>query len=171
MLTPTRAASLQIPFLLDIACSLNSWLPNFPAARRPTVRLLSMLDHCFASLLSGHDVDSAEPLPGFANGLARAGLSTTDMVRCRSIVEESRRVAVKVLGDDMVDYEEDTDTDTETDADVDAASATRKAAWRGGDDGLFMDVARVYEKTLVKLGERLGSGLEVGEVHVSNRNE
>ncbi|KAL2753960.1 hypothetical protein ACRALDRAFT_1075899 [Sodiomyces alcalophilus JCM 7366] len=143
--------SLQIPFLLNIASDLTKYVVSFPPAPRATFSVLRKLDHCFASLLDGEDVETRETLPGFENGL-RAGMTTTDMVRCRSSVEQTRVLMVEVLSsaEDAEDESYEPQTETDTDAPNDAA------VWTEDDSRLYMDVARVYEKTLVQLGERLG---------------
>lgn len=89
----------------------------------------------------------------------RAGMSTTDMVRCRSSVEQTRLIIVEVLSkepdeDDEMELAE-TESDTVTGNDTENED-TIGSAWDDDDDGLYMDVARVYEHTIVQLGERLG---------------
>lgn len=134
--------------------------------------LLRKLDFCFASLLSGQDIDSKEALPGFENGV-RGVMTKTHMVRCKSIVEQTRVVVVDVMNkrtgaeepeqdeeeDDDMDTETELDTEAETDADMTDASLDDRPFvdpnWDDGDDDLYMDVARVYEKTLIQLGEML----------------
>ncbi|GKT50891.1 uncharacterized protein ColSpa_11072 [Colletotrichum spaethianum] len=120
--------------------------------------LLKKLDHCFASLLTGHDIETKDTLPGFENGM-RAGMSTTDMVRCRSSVEQTRLVIVEVLSKEPDEDEEMEGDESETDAtmgnDTENEGATG-SAWAGDDDGFYMDAARVYEHTIVQLGEKLG---------------
>lgn len=197
-------------YLLSIASELITWMDGFVPSPRITLAVLRKLDYCFASLLVGQDLDTHETLPGFEAGSTssrrRVGLSRTDMVRCRSIAEQSRVAVVDVFrrgppdpldengrrpgrfrnasdphayqldregtvgteastlqGDDGSaretaaeptddddttlmdseegDYEEDADGDDEDDDD---------------DDDVQMGVARVYEHTLVKLGELLG---------------
>ncbi|KAF9882418.1 meiotic recombination protein dmc1 [Colletotrichum karsti] len=142
--------SLQIPFLLKIASDFTQWIDAFPPSPKATFSVLTKLDHCFASLLSGRDIDTKEPLPGFENGM-RAGMTTTDMVRCRSSVEQTRLVIVEVLSKEPEeDDDEVEEMDTETEEEVFGS------AWDEDDDRLYMDVARVYEHTIVQLGEKLG---------------
>ena len=127
---------------------------SFPPAPRSTFSLLRKLDHCFASLLSGLDVDTKESLPGFENGL-RAGITTTDMVRCRSLVEQTRFLMVEIMGDSRIeDEEEEEEEETEDDSQADGGPA-----WDIDEERLHMDAARVYELTIVKLGERMGDPL------------
>jgi len=119
------------------------------------------MDHAFASLLIGTDIESGEVLPGF--GQARSGdMSRTDMVRCKSLVEATRVRVVEVMGglkrpvEDASETSEEIgeETEVETETDIEGAST-----WDGEDDGHNMDVARVYENTLVQLGKSLsGSG-------------
>lgn len=152
-------ASLQIPFLLKLASDFTQYVRSFPRAPKATFDLLRKLDHCFASLLSGKDIDSGEHLTGFENGL-RAGMSTTDMVRCRSLVEQSRVLMVEIMSSDAEEEEEeeeDEDTEMETDTESGYASA---AQWDIDDDSIHLDAARIYEHTIVQLGERLGDPLE-----------
>ncbi|KAI1408319.1 hypothetical protein F5Y13DRAFT_172659 [Hypoxylon sp. FL1857] len=102
--------SLQIPYLLNVALAFNTYLPSFPPSPRPTFALLKKLDHCFASLLIGRDIKSGDPLPGF-QGNAR-GFTRTDMVRCKSLADETRMLVAMVMSDEpdvenFVDDEDD----------------------------------------------------------------
>ncbi|KAG8168351.1 hypothetical protein KVR01_001100 [Diaporthe batatas] len=164
--------ALQVPYLLNIANEFTEWVTKFPPQPEPLFTVLSKLDYCFASLLSGQDVDTKETLPGFENG-TRGVITKTDMVRCKSIVEQTRVVIVDVMSkqpgedvrDDGDESEADDDDDTEkeiteaetTDAEGDYSAAESTGFvdpnWEDPDDELYMDVARVYERTLVQLGE------------------
>ncbi|KAI1421166.1 hypothetical protein F5Y12DRAFT_42229 [Xylaria sp. FL1777] len=100
--------SLQVPYLLNVALAFNTYLPSFPPAPRPTFTLLRKLDHCFASLLVGYDVKTKDPLPGFSSTVdnsAKMRFSRTDMVRCKSLADETRMlVAVVMSGEiDVID--------------------------------------------------------------------
>ncbi|KAF3002184.1 hypothetical protein E8E14_007485 [Neopestalotiopsis sp. 37M] len=95
--------SLQVPYLLNVALAITEYLPAFPPSPRPTFALLKKLDHCFASLLYGHDIRTGKVLPGFEGSTGR-GMTRTDMVRCRSLADETRSlVAVKMSGEAEVD--------------------------------------------------------------------
>ncbi|KAH7030726.1 uncharacterized protein B0I36DRAFT_226304, partial [Microdochium trichocladiopsis] len=150
--------SIQIPTLLALALALTEYLPSFPPAPRPTFGLLQKLDHCFASLLVGRDVKTNEPLPGFQRGLG-AGFSRTDMVRIKSLADETRMlVAVVMSGEaDVDDFEEE----VEGDDPAAAAASSRRVGGRDDDEEeeLHMNVAKVYEKTLTQLGETLGESI------------
>ncbi len=170
-LTPS-IASLQIPYLLNIANELNEWMPAFPPSPTATFSVLHKLDHCFTSLLKGQDFETKEPLPGFENGL-RAGLSRTDMVRCKSLVEQTRVLIVDVMNKEP-DEEEDAQqaeellTADETESGAEGPGGGGGRAWDEDDEQLYMDVARVYENTLVQLGEALGEGGGVGDLQISD---
>lgn len=156
---------------MKLASDFTQYVRSFSPAPRATFALLGKLDHCFASLLSGQDVDSQEYLPGFENGL-RAGMTVTDMVRCRSLVEQTRVLMVEVLSGE-VDEEDDEDEEDEGDDDdddidnveggLDAAAQRREGygdqtsmpSWDIDEERLHLDAARIYENTIVQLGERL----------------
>ncbi len=153
-------------------------MAGFPPSPPATFAVLHKLDHCFASLLSGEDIETHESLPGFENGL-RAGMSRTDMVRCRSLVEQGRVVIVDVMsrgrGEEhgvgqVTDVDEEDEEMDEVDVDAesgpDGPAPHGRSVWDEDEEGLFMDVARVYENTLVKLGDTLGEP-GVGVVQMS----
>ncbi|KAK3902303.1 hypothetical protein C8A05DRAFT_33990 [Staphylotrichum tortipilum] len=161
--------SLQVPFLLNIASEFNTWVAGFPPSPHATFAILHKLDHCFASLLVGEDIETHEALPGFEKGL-RAGLTSTDMVRCRSMAQQARLVMVevmkglmgaeedgeeegRVLGDDEVDEEAE-------ESGVDGPPGLAKGMVdEDAADEICMEVGSVYEQTLVRLGDRLGDTL------------
>ncbi|KAF3064243.1 hypothetical protein GL218_01094 [Daldinia childiae] len=105
--------SLQIPYLLNVALAFNTYLPSFSPSPLPTFALLKKLDHCFASLLVGHDIKSGLPLPGLqGNG---RGLTKTDMVRCKSIADETRMLVAVIMSDepDVGAYADASDDDND----------------------------------------------------------
>ncbi len=167
---PAPAASLQVPLLLNIASEFNTWVAGFPPAPHATFAILHKLDHCFASLLVGEDIETHEALPGFEKGL-RAGMSSTDMVRCRSLAQQARLVMVEVMKGLMGVEEEDGEGDgvvlgdDEVDEDGEESGADGVAGSAKGDvdedasDEICMEVGSVYEQTLVRLGDRLGDTL------------
>lgn len=152
------------------------WLKAFPPSPRPTLSILAKLDHCFASLLSGQDANTGEALPGFENGL-RAGMSRTDMVRCKSTVQQTRVVIMDVMTDepdegpaedDDVDDPSQLPTDSEVDDGPTDWSRVALRADDNEDEERHMDMARVYEKTLIQLGEALKEGAGVGDIQISD---
>ncbi|EFX03555.1 hypothetical protein CMQ_483 [Grosmannia clavigera kw1407] len=170
--------SLQAPYLLNIAGELVSWVGGFQPAPRVTFSVLQKLDHCFASLLSGADVETGEPLPGFERGL-HVGMTRTDMVRCRSTAELTRVVVADVISRASPDPADEAESrrpamNTRVDpVNNDDDYEQRQTGDEEGapdfqndeDEDLHMDVAKVYEMTLVKLGEVLGDGGgRIGEI-------
>merc|ERR1712093_677660 len=133
--------SLQIPYLLNIALAVNTYISAFPASPKATFALIRKLDHAFSSLLKGEDSITGEILPGFAGG-KRAGLTKTDMVRCKGLVDTTRVLVVDVMGTEI---EDDADGETSTWGDV-------------GDGKWEMEIAKVYEMTIVELGATLDGG-------------
>lgn len=146
--------SLQIPFLLRLASDFTQYVRSFPPSPKSTFDLLRKLDHCFASLLCGQDMESRDSLPGFENGLG-AGMTPTDMVRCRSLVEQTRLLMMEILSSGEVD-EEETDGEGEESS---AESTGYLLTWDADEEKLHMDAARIYENTIVQLGARLGDPL------------
>jgi Subunit 11 of the general transcription factor TFIIH len=134
-------------------------LPAFPTAPNSTFRLLNKLDLAFASLLQGSHVETGEPLPGFAGGRAVSG---TEKVRIKSLVDQTRICVVNVFGagdGTEVDNDLDDPGDVETEDEWDDM----------GDDNMTdidkqeMGIARVYDRTVVELGDVLG-GTPIGIV-------
>jgi len=156
---------LQIAYLLSLASLLDEYLPSFAFAPRATFRLLRKVDVAFASLLRGCDVETGQGLPGFEGGGRR--VSQTEKMRVRGVVERTRVCVVEVAGKgggsgeggtegsadggggledgvvSMTEEEEGEDVDLELDG------SGKHAGWE-------MEVARVYERTIVELGEGLG---------------
>ncbi|KAI9754769.1 MAG: hypothetical protein M4579_004554 [Chaenotheca gracillima] len=147
---------LQTPYLLSIALLLVTYLPSFPPSPKSMFRLLHKLDYAFSSLLQGQDFDSGTTLPGFENG---GGLNNTQKVRIKSLVETTRVVVVDVMRssdereEEMDGGDEEGDrTETEdTDASVDEGMQD------DGPDTWDMELARVYDRTIVQLGENFAS--------------
>ncbi|RYP55861.1 hypothetical protein DL769_010044 [Monosporascus sp. CRB-8-3] len=148
--------SLQIPYLINVAHALTTYLASFAPAPRPTFALLQKLDHCFASLLVGRDVKTWDPLPGFQRGLD-AGLSRTDMVRLKSIADETRMLVAVVMSGEA-DVEDDSDNDDDNNnnfkRDVDRDNSNFKDE---GDDALVR-MARRDDRILDPFEAAIDSG-------------
>lgn len=151
-------ASLQIPYLLTLSLMLNTYLTSFPFAPRPMFHLLRKIDIAFSSLLQGRDVETGEVLPGF-EGRGRR-VSQTEKVRIKGVVERTRVSVVEVAGkgEESVDgttqdgIAEDSNMGmsvTEDEGYAEVGEMDRYESWE-------MGVARVYERTVVELGETLG---------------
>lgn len=80
-------------------------------------------------------------------------MTTTDMVRCRSLVEQTRVLTVEILSSADLEEEEEDSTDIGEDG------AAEEHGWDIDEERLHMDAARIYENTVVQLGERLGDPL------------
>ncbi|KAH7351110.1 hypothetical protein BKA65DRAFT_252668 [Rhexocercosporidium sp. MPI-PUGE-AT-0058] len=143
--------SLQIPYLLNVALAVTTYLSAFPASPKAMFGLIRKLDHAFSSLLKGEDSVTGEILPGFSGGM-KAGLSKTDMVRCKGLVDSTRVLVVDVMGKEI---EDDADDESGMETETDGETST----WDDVGDGKWeMDVARVYEMTIVQLGSSLDAG-------------
>lgn len=134
---------------MNIALTLTEYLTAFPPAPVPTFELLRKLDHAFSSLVQGQDSISGEPLPGFVG--SKGGMTKTDMVRCKSLVESTRVLVVDFMSQEaVIEPDDDKEAGEETDAEeLGAASSACE------DTDHHMDVARVYQLTIVALGEKL----------------
>lgn len=149
-------ALLQTPYLLTIALAVSSYMSSFPFAPLSTFKVLHKLDMAFSSLLRGVNVQTGVKLPGFESGRGR--LSTTEKVRIRGIVERSRVAVVEVSGKDgsMMDSASGLNSGTETDDEYTTVRTTdTEDIERGYDEAGHgrweMEVARVYERTIVEL--------------------
>jgi hypothetical protein len=137
--------------LLNIAGAVNTYLPAFPPSPKSIFGLLRKLDHAFSSLLKGEDSDTGEILPGFERGM-RAGMSKTDMVRCKSLVEATRVLIVDVMNKEPELDEDMEESGLETDFDEDTGMDAEGQKFE-------MDTAKVYEQTIVQLEQCLdGNG-------------
>lgn len=148
--------SLQKPYFLTIALAVCSYMPSFPFSPVPTFKLLHKLDSVFSSLLRGVDAQTGVSLSGFETGRAR--LSTTEKVRMRGIVERTRVAVVEVAGKDgnIVDSASDIKSQAETDDEsMTSDSEAMEALLDEGHGRWEMEVARVYERTIVELGVSL----------------
>ena len=101
------------------------------------------------------DVDTGLILSGFEGG--RGKLSTSEKVRLRGLVQSSRLAVVEVAGRRGDINENDsgayaplpTDDEFPTDDDTDAM---RGEQFDQASAGWEMEIARIYERTLVELG-------------------
>lgn len=149
---------LQISYLLTIALTSCTCLAPFPFSPRPTFHLLHKLDVAFYSLLQGANSETGETLPGFEGG--RGKLSTTEKVRMRGLVERTRIAVVEAAGKggSVTDTESVTRSNLETEDGftTDNEDDTMEGIQVDGNHGRWeMEVARVYEKTIVELGVSL----------------
>ncbi|CAK3943973.1 Hypothetical predicted protein [Lecanosticta acicola] len=153
--------SLQIPYLISIGLLVGNVVESMPAMPESLFRVLDKLDHAFASLLQGRDVDTGEALPGFTGGRAVSG---TEKVRIRSLVERTRIKVVETFKRGDFEYEEPEKEETEdedkmdTDTDLEGALVLEgddADAGEDEDESFDMSIARVYDRTMVELGDSL----------------
>ncbi|KAI4852526.1 hypothetical protein E4T45_04676 [Aureobasidium sp. EXF-8846] len=161
--------ALQVPYLINLALLVNTMIPAFPFAPRQLFRLLGKLDHAFASLIVGRDVATDEILPGFNTG---RGVSGTEKVRIKSLVERTRVCVVEVLNRGEFDEDdeytpeplaEDTDMDGDLVLDDDDGPEDINVDDMEDDEDWHMQTSRVYDKTMVELGDSM-EGLPIGIV-------
>ena len=143
--------SLQVPYFLSLALMTLNMMPAFPPSPRVLFRLLKKLDTAFSSLIQGRDVDSGERLPGFEGGRA---VSATEKVRIKGLVEATRVAVVELMNRN--DFDPDGDAEREDDVSVDQADGLMQIDEENEDDDVDMNMARVYDQTLLELGDWLG---------------
>jgi hypothetical protein len=156
--------SLQVPYLIGLALLVGDIIQAMPPTARSLFRLLGKLDHAFASLLQGRDVDTGERLPGFAGS---RGVSGTEKVRIRSLVERTRHSVMETFNKGEFEHEErevtevdgdddQMDMDTDTEGELILENAENDGLDDEDDDDDFnLQVARVYDLTMVELGGSL----------------
>lgn len=151
--------SLQVPYLINLALLLTSVVTSMPPTPKSLFRLINKMDHAFASLLQGRDVDTGETLPGFSG---RRGVSGTEKVRIRSLIERTRVSVVEAFKKGEFEYEEP----EEQQADAMSLDSDDGLVLEGDDhagmdeddddeDSWDMQLARVYDRTVVELGDSL----------------
>jgi len=144
---------------------------EYPPSPTATFRVLKKLDLAFASLLQGVNVESGARLPGFERGPV---ISVTEKVRIKSLVEQTRVKVVNVMsaGGTEASVEDDgsaTETDTEdsfhlADSTVDEDAMDDEDDYdevMGPIETTEMGIAKVYDHTMVELGDMLG-GTPIG---------
>lgn len=150
--------SLQVPYLISVGLLVSNVVQSMPPSPRHLFRLLRTLDHAFASLIQGRDVDTGEALPGFAGV---RGVSGTEKVRIRSLIERTRVNVVEAFkrGEFDDDAPEDGEEGDEDGMDVDPEDGL---VLEGDDHEIFeddesfdMQIARVYDRSVVELGDSL----------------
>ena len=148
-------AWLQTPFLLNITLAASNYISAFPFVPKPTIELFQRLDLAWSCLLRGKD-DEGDLLPGSES--ARQ-VTLTEKVRLRSIVERIRLQVVLVAEqDDCHDEEKGQYTITNTKNEDDDRTMS-VAGCATGDDTWGMEIAKVFERTIVDLSTSLDGNL------------
>jgi hypothetical protein len=142
--------SLQIPYLLNLGMLVSSIVAAMPPSPSALFRVIGKLDRAFASLLQGRDVDSGEALPGMESG---RGISGTEKVRVRSLVERTRVGVMEAFKrgefeEEPVEVEDTTDDEGGLVLEGDAMEEDEEDSWD-------MQLARIYDRTVVELGDSL----------------
>lgn len=148
---------LIVPYLLNLALLLQTIVSSMPPSPKALFGVLGKMDHAFASLAQGRDVNTGAPLPGSSE--TKTLLSGTEKVRIRSVVDRTRVAAFQAFKGESFDHEvEEVDegedrmeTDDETGLvieDPDQDMDTESDSWD-------MQLARVYDQTMVELGDSL----------------
>lgn len=143
--------SLQVPYLLSLALMTLNMMPAFPPSPRVLFTLLKKLDTAFSSLIQGRDVESGERLPGFEGGRP---VSATEKVRIKGLVEATRVAVVELMNGN--DFDPDGDAERGDDLGVDQVDGSVHVDEEDDDDEVDMNMARVYDQTLLELGDWLG---------------
>ncbi|KKY18221.1 putative meiotic recombination protein dmc1 [Diplodia seriata] len=162
-----EASSLQIAYLLTLADLVNEYIKGFqPVAPAPLFRSLDKLDLAFASLLQGRDVETGDVLPGFEGG---RGVNATEKVRINSMVHYARSGVVEVMlkydpeMDDADEEDEETAEESGVDVDLGEAAGDYGVDDDGDVEGTWdMKTAKVYDRTLVELGDDLTNAPPIG---------
>ena len=131
------------------------YLPSYPFSARFTFPLLCKLDVAFSSLIEGVNVETGEHLPGYEGG--RVKMSTTEKVRVRGLVERTRVAVVEVAGKggSVIEIAQSSQTEGEDNTMTEGDDVMIDYDLDRGDGGWEMEVARVYERTIVNLGQSL----------------
>ena len=150
--TYVHLASLQIPFLLNTTLAASTYISAFPFVPESTFGLLQKLDLAFSYLLCGGD-DTGHFLPIVES--ARK-VTLTEKVRLRGIVERIRlQVVLKAEQDDG--NGEGSQTMTTDDESCDDAMEVKGCV--PGNHTWEIEIARVFEKTIVALSTSLDGSL------------
>lgn len=99
------------------------------------------------------NVETGLTLSGFGGG--RGKLSTTEKVRMRGLVERTRLVVVAAAGGEGSLAEEESQEETSDELMTDDTSASTLEQFGEGHGRWEMEIARVYENTIVELGASL----------------
>ncbi|OJD28950.1 meiotic recombination protein dmc1 [Diplodia corticola] len=153
--------SLQIAYLLTLADLVNECMKGFPVSPKSLFHSLDKLDHAFASLIQGRDVETGDELPGFEGGRR---VNATEKVRINSMVHYSRSAVVEAMlkCDPEMDDVEEEESALESGTDVDWDQADDYGAGDDGEETWGMKTAKVFDRTLVELGDDLTNAPPIG---------
>jgi len=106
-------------------------------------------------MLQGANAETGETLPGFEGG--RGSVSITEKVRMRGLVERTRVTVVEVAGKGayVTDIGDAAPTHYDSTTEDDNADTMDGLSVEGNHGRWEMEIARVYEKTIMELGMAL----------------
>ncbi|EHY54352.1 hypothetical protein HRR83_008065 [Exophiala dermatitidis] len=144
--TPT----IQIPYLLTLAGLVCSYLQAFPFSMS-FFYIVAKLDQGFVALLQPSE-------NGSAPGATSHSVSTTEKVRIKSLVEETRVAAVRAASASghQANIHDISEVDT-TDEDEDQEDNDGDDGGDLDSDSISLGIAKVYKRTLEILGDSLVS--------------
>ncbi|KAG0638571.1 hypothetical protein HOY80DRAFT_1047252 [Tuber brumale] len=154
LLWVSSTPSLQTQYLLQIANSFNDYISSFPPRFESALGLLDKLDRCFHSLITGPSAGSYAPL---SPALSGSRMSMTERVRLKSVIERTR-LHVVGLAEGMEAPDPPTEEDVPDVGDRKPGHSLIDALDGGSEEGgeaLELELSRVYERSLVEIGESL----------------
>ncbi|KXL43215.1 hypothetical protein M433DRAFT_70660 [Acidomyces richmondensis BFW] len=148
--------SLQIPFLINLAVLLSTVISAMPPSPNSLFRVLKKFDLAFTSLIQSRDLETGETLPGFEG---KRGISVTEKVRIRSLVERTRVEVMEAFKRGEFAFEEPegeaADKAENDDNELMVEREDMGPDEEDGEDSCDMQLARVYDRTLQELGDSL----------------
>jgi hypothetical protein len=155
LLWVSSTPSLQTQYLLQIANSFNDYISSFPPRFESTLGLLDKLDRCFHSLITGSSANSYVP-PSPA--LSGSRMNMTERVRLKSVIERTR-LHVVGLAEGMMEVPDlPAGEDVPGVGDQEPGNSPVDALDGNSEEGgeaLEIELSRVYERSLVEIGESL----------------
>lgn len=119
-----------------------SYMPAFPFTPS-TFRITKKLDTAFTSLLQGTSGDAIQAHP----------VSTTEKVRIKSLVEETRLIAVRVASESGLSTQVEEDSEDDEDMDIDTMDENEDE--NSEDVSVALAISRMYKSTIEILGDSL----------------
>ncbi|KAG0138053.1 hypothetical protein HOY82DRAFT_546243 [Tuber indicum] len=154
LLWVSSTPSLQIQYLLQIANSFNDYISSFPPRFESTLGLLDKLDRCFHSLITGSSANSYVP----SLALSGSRMNMTERVRLKSIIERTRLHVVGLAEGMMEVPDPPAGEDVPGVGDQEPGNSPVDALGGDSEEGgeaLEIELSRVYERSLVEIGESL----------------
>lgn len=138
-----------------MANSFNDYLASFSPQLRTTLRLLDAFDRCFYTLITG---SSVHRLITPSSALSVSSMNMTEKVRLKSVIERTRLHIVKLADRSMSAPDPPTGSVLNTgsnggdEMDIETGDETDRDGDDTEDEGLKIEVAKVYSWSLVQIG-------------------